>query len=310
MKLNQLRHVVAVAERGSLRAAARHLGLAQPALTRSIQEIERQLGVPLFERHARGVVLTAMGQLFLRRAGAITREVERAREEIEQAQGGVGGTVAAALSIVPHAALPHVLGPFGKRYPEARLRLIEGSYPMVESALMDGSIDFYMGASPGSGIAGGLALETLFENSRVVVGRSGHPLAHARSLRELVGADWMSTSVTHKAEEEFAALFKQHRLPAPKLMMQTQGMFSAVTALVASNLLAMVPVQWMEFALTRPVLQMIPIDEILAAPPIVLVRRAWVPLTPAAEHFCDLLKRAMNRSLARQPAGNRKRVAG
>ena len=93
-------------------------------------------------------------------------------------------------------------------------------------------------------------------------------------------------------------------------MMQTQGMFSAVTALVASDLLAMVPVQWMDFALTRPVLQIIPIKEILSAPPIVLIRRAWVPLTPAAEHFGDLLKRAMTRSIGQAPAGKRTRAAG
>jgi DNA-binding transcriptional LysR family regulator len=53
MKLTQMRDVVAIAERGSLRAAARHLRLAQPALTRSVQELERELGVPLFERRAR-----------------------------------------------------------------------------------------------------------------------------------------------------------------------------------------------------------------------------------------------------------------
>ncbi|HTP81621.1 MAG TPA: LysR family transcriptional regulator, partial [Alphaproteobacteria bacterium] len=58
MKLSQVRDVVAVAERGSLRAAARHLGAAQPALSRSIHELERELGVPLFERRARGMVLT------------------------------------------------------------------------------------------------------------------------------------------------------------------------------------------------------------------------------------------------------------
>ena len=50
MNLNQLRDVLAVAARGSLRAAARQLGVAQPALTRSIHELERELGVPLFER--------------------------------------------------------------------------------------------------------------------------------------------------------------------------------------------------------------------------------------------------------------------
>ncbi|MGA9009437.1 MAG: LysR family transcriptional regulator, partial [Xanthobacteraceae bacterium] len=58
MKLNQFRDVVAIAERGSLRAAARYLQLAQPALTRSVQELERELGAPLFERRARGMVLT------------------------------------------------------------------------------------------------------------------------------------------------------------------------------------------------------------------------------------------------------------
>ncbi|MGB6964173.1 MAG: LysR family transcriptional regulator, partial [Xanthobacteraceae bacterium] len=54
----QFRDVVAIAERGSLRAAARYLPLAQPALTRSVQELERELGAPLFERRAPGMVLT------------------------------------------------------------------------------------------------------------------------------------------------------------------------------------------------------------------------------------------------------------
>ena len=70
MKLNQLRDIVAVAERGSLRAAARHLAVAQPALTRSVRDLERELGAPLFERRARGMSLTAMGVAFVRRANA------------------------------------------------------------------------------------------------------------------------------------------------------------------------------------------------------------------------------------------------
>ena len=56
MKLSQLRAVVAVAEHGSLRAAARSLGTAQPTLTRSLLELERELGAPLFERRSRGMV--------------------------------------------------------------------------------------------------------------------------------------------------------------------------------------------------------------------------------------------------------------
>ena len=74
MKLTQLSYVAAVAERGSLRAAARHLGIAQPAFSRSIAELERELGAPLFERRARGMVATPLGQAFVRRATAILND--------------------------------------------------------------------------------------------------------------------------------------------------------------------------------------------------------------------------------------------
>ena len=56
MKIHHLRDVLAVAEHGSLRAAARHLGVAQPALTRSVRELERELGAVLFERDRKSVV--------------------------------------------------------------------------------------------------------------------------------------------------------------------------------------------------------------------------------------------------------------
>src|SRR5262245_32428785 len=105
MKINQLRDIVTIAERGSLRAAARHLHSAQPGLTRSVRELERELGVPLFERRARGMTLTPMGEAFVRRAGAIMRELERAGEEVKQLQAGTSGRVVAGLSMVPHIAL-------------------------------------------------------------------------------------------------------------------------------------------------------------------------------------------------------------
>ena len=57
--------VIAIADHGSLRSAAQHLGLAQPALTRSIRQLERELKADLFERHARGMALTAYGEVFI-----------------------------------------------------------------------------------------------------------------------------------------------------------------------------------------------------------------------------------------------------
>jgi LysR family transcriptional regulator of abg operon len=301
MKFSQMRDVVAIAERGSLRAASRHLALAQPALTRSIHELERELGVPLFERRARGMVLTPMGEAFVRRASAVLSEVRRAREEVEQLHGGTRGRVVAGLSLAAHVALlPPALKPFRARYPQVQLHLIEGWYPTLEVGLKDGSIDFYIGPRHERAPSAELVQELLFDNTRIVLGRRGHPLGRARSLKDLVDAEWATTSVTFKAEEELRELFEAHQLPAPRLVLQSQSALTLMVALANSDLLTMVPVQWTQFTAVSRALAPIRVKEIFPAPSIVTVRRAGLPLTPAAEFLLDLMRRQVPRVKARR----------
>lgn len=291
MKLNALRDFLAVAERGGLRAAARHLGLPQPAITRSIQELERELGVVLFERGAKGVRLTPMGSTFLRRASAVRSELQRAKDEIDQLRGQTHGRVTLCLSSAPHMAfLPRVLRPFRARYPNLHIELIDGVFPVVEAALKDGTVDCYVGPAPPR-LPGELQVEKLFDNTRVILGRKGHPLARSRSLRELVDAEWITTTITHKAEEELGPLFAQHGLPAPRLAMRAQSALTFLKTLPYTDLLMMLPVQWLNDPLSRELLQQIKVIEPLPAPPVCIVQRAGLPLTPAAEYFCTLLRR-------------------
>ncbi len=298
MRLNHLRDVLAVAERGSLRAAARHLGVAQPALTRSIHELERELGAVLFERRAKGVTLTSIGERFVRRARAAQNELNLASDEIAQLRGETHGTVRACLSTVPHIALlPHALRPFRARYPDVHFDLIDGLFPAVEAALKDGTIDCYIGPPPAQLPAGELVVEKLFDNKRVIMGRKGHPLAKARSLRDLTDAQWITTSVTYKAAEELGPIFEQFGLPPPRLVMQAHSALTFIVAVAYSDLLTMLPVQWTRFPLTRDTLQRINVAEPLPGPPICIVRRAALPLTPAAEYFCDMVRRVSARSL-------------
>ena len=120
MKLSHLRNILAVAEHGSLRAASRHLDITQPAITRSIREIERDLGASLFERHAKGVRLTALGNSFVRRAYAVQAELRRAREEIDQLKGDAIGEVSVAVSTASGMSMmPSAVAAFRKRYPQA-----------------------------------------------------------------------------------------------------------------------------------------------------------------------------------------------
>lgn len=292
MKLEQLQHLVSIVEHGSLRSAARRLDLPQPALTRSIRALERELGGVLFLRESTGMVLTALGGKFHVRASNILNEARRAHDEIAQHRGEDRGTVVVALSIMPHVGmLPHAMKAFRQRYPGVMLQVVEGLLPDVEGQLRAGAIDFYLGVAPRTAPASGLAMQTLFANQRAVVCRKGHPLAGARSLKALQHADWAITGIDYNAEEDISRLFERFQLGPPRVLFRARSAMSIMVALGHSDLLAMLPIQWSDFSMTQDTLQIIKTREVLPAPPIVLIQRPDFPLTPAAEFFCDVLQR-------------------
>ncbi len=296
MKMHHLRDLLAVAEKGSINAAAKYLGVSQPALSRSVRELEKEMGAPLLERQATGAALTPMGTLFVRRASTAVNELRRARDEIQQLQGSVHGTVVACISSIAHLTLlQEALGAFTQRYPNVVLRVIEGVFPMIDARIRSGQVDFYVGPAPENGTPPGLQLETLFATKRVVLARKGHPLARARSLAQLTEASWITTSVTSQAEKEFSGVFSGRGLKVPKLALQTESALSWITALLSTDMLVMVPELWLGSPLTRDLIAAIPVEETLAGAPMSLVRRSSVPSTPASEYLCDLLRRAASR---------------
>ena len=291
MKLNALQNLLTVVERGSIRAAARHLNVAQPVLTRSIQELEHELKVVLFERGKKGVTLTPIGKVFLRRVAMATGELRRAREEVDQLRGETHGSLALGLSVVPQIALlPNALRQFRLRYPDVTLDIIDTVFPGIEASLKDGTVDFYIGPVPEQ-LPGELGAELLTETERVIFGRKGHPLAHCTSLRDLVDAEWLTTSVTHKADEEIGPLFSHYGLPAPRLVVQAHSALTYVMVLAHSDLLMILPKTWTLLPVWGDVLQRITVHESFPARPICIVRRIGLSLTPAAEYFCDMVRR-------------------
>ena len=297
MKLTQLRDLAAIAETGGLRRAARHLGLSQPALSRNIRELEDELGVKLFERSTGGMELTLRGQEFAVRGRAVQRELERAREEVRQYLGDHVGEVSIGLSSAAHVALlPKAIGPFRRRFPRVKLHIIESLFPALDARIRDGSIDFYAGPMSARTLGSTIKVETLFDNRRVVIGRRGHPLAGAKSLAELTAAEWVMTSAIEGGDVDLRPIFEDRGLPAPTVAVRTQTALSTITVAASSDLITILPQQWLNFAEVTGLLAPIAISERLAAPPICIVSRATLPLTPAAQHLSDLFHRAaMNR---------------
>ncbi len=294
MKLSQIRSFLAVAERGSVQGAARQLGITQPAVTRSIHDLERALGAPLFQRSGTGMTLTSIGKAVLRRAGGVQAELDRIQDEVAQLAGRQSGTVAVGLSFVAHAGLlPKVIGPFRRQAPEVQLEIREALFSQVEADIHAGSIDFYVGPMlPEQSFHGVLSIEPLFKNWRQIYCRRGHPLANAGSLSDLEGADWITTSSASNSTNELALLFKHYGLPPPHVAVKAQSMLSMTFIVGSSDLLAAIPRQFQQLLSIRSTLARIPVSEQLYSTTICIVKRASVPLTPAAEKLSDMFRRA------------------
>ena len=293
MKLSQLQHVLAVSEMGSLRGAGRHLGIAQPAITRSIRDIEQELGATLFERHAKGVRLTEIGKAFLARAHAVQAELVRAKDEVEQLKGRLSGKVSMALSTASSMALlPDALAEFRRRYPDAMLNISETFFAPIERELLDGRTDFYVGPFEAGSTANSFIVEILFQNQRRVVARRGHPLIHATSFADLAGAKWLRPATVERSTEgDFEDSLAEFGLRDPQIVVQSRSALITMLTVANSDLLTVVPQQWLDLPVTAALVEALDLPPFRAAP-ICIVRRPDMPLTPMAEYLCDMMRRA------------------
>lgn len=180
MDLDQLRYFLRVAELGNFTRAAEELRLSQPALSRSIQRLEEELGQPVFERRTRSVVLTDAGTLLEARAQQVLSIIDDAKAEI--CDDGVSGQirVAAIPTIAPYF-LPDLLRQFSEEYPKATLIVQEDTTDNLLRRCKQGEIDVAILALPIA--AKYLDIEELCEEELLLVLPPGHPLAEKKRIR-------------------------------------------------------------------------------------------------------------------------------
>lgn len=294
MKLTHFRDLVAVVETGSLRSASRQLGIAQPVITRSIQELERELGQPLFERHSKGVSLTPVGERFVRRIKAVQAEVRRASEEVAQWSGEHTGEVSVGLS--PNTVMtlfPSAIATFNRRYPRVVTKVTQTLFQPIETKLADGMFDFWIGPLHEKHVSQRFAVEQLMPNSRRIAARVGHPLSDAKALDELAAAQWVRPPLSDRyAGSDLEALFERLGLPAPSVTVESKSMLITLLTVANTDLLTVLPEQMFHLMPVAPFCA--PLENIppLASDPICLVTRQGLPLVPMAEKLSDLMRKA------------------
>lgn len=292
MKLNALECLVAVVETGSIHAAARKAGVSQPALTKALKNLEQELGVQLVVRTTRGSAPTEFGRAFYRRARVVAAEVARARQEMAQMRGTMAGDL--AFSVAPAAMLelvPAAVRAFRAAHPGVRLRIFDGPLPSAIAQLRAGETEFAVGSLTRHWPRREFRFERLVAYDTAVVARRGHPLAAARSLKELAGADWVHAGARGSIGVFTEETFARHGLTPPRTAIEC-GSFAALLAMLATNdLLAMLPRRFVELPELKARLVRVPVREKTLEIAVGLVSRADAPLTPAAQALAAELRR-------------------
>ncbi len=204
-----------VAELGSVRKAAEAIGIAQPALTGLLADLESLIGAPLFERHARGMHLTALGRELLPAArrvlGAIDDVAQQAAALQSNAQhvvrvGAIGGAVGGLLA----PALPML----ARRHPDLLIQLVEADAPQLDQLVAQDEIDVALCRTPAR-LPQGWNFQPFLSDRFVVVAGRGHPLVKRRKLNieQLRSYSWLAMPNGSAAREMFEALFADHALP-------------------------------------------------------------------------------------------------
>lgn len=143
IKFHQIRAFVEVARQGSIRGASRTLNLSQPALTKSIKELEEGMAAQLFVRRSKGVALTECGEGFYHRANLILEELRAAQDDIRQRQGELAGQINIGMGAsISRSLMPAVITRFHAQHPQVNVRIMEGQLVSMINELRQGELDF------------------------------------------------------------------------------------------------------------------------------------------------------------------------
>ncbi|MCX2698965.1 LysR family transcriptional regulator [Ochrobactrum chromiisoli] len=183
MNIQQLRHFIALAEKGSFTRAAEHISLTQPALSRSIGQFEAELGMKLVDRIGKRCEVTAFGHVVLEHARRVIFETEELYRVVKQQHEGSAGRIRIGLGSTPSALLTApLLSRFSTTNPSLHILLMRGSIPLQVQALRDRTLDMLVVEIKGVPVTADLSIELLPELRAGFLANSEHPLAKRENV--------------------------------------------------------------------------------------------------------------------------------
>ncbi|MFW3907733.1 LysR substrate-binding domain-containing protein [Klebsiella pneumoniae] len=295
IRLRHLHTFVAVAQQGTLGRAAETLNLSQPALSKTLNELEQLTGTRLFERGRLGAQLTLVGEQFLTHAVKVLDALNSAGQALNRKEGlnndivRIGALPTAALGI-----LPTVIGQFHKQQKDITLQVATMNNTMLLAGLKSGEIDIGIGRMSDPELMSGLHYELLFLESLKLVVRPGHPLLQetvtlSRVMEWPVVVSPKGTVPRQNAE----ALLQSQGCKMPAGCIETLSASLSRQLTVDFDYVWFVPSGAVKDDLRRGVLTSLPIATQGAGEPIGILTRVDATLTPGTQTLLSAIRKSM-----------------
>ena len=303
MELRHLRYFLAVGEVLNFTKAAARLRVAQPALSRQVQDLEDEIGVDLLRRSPRGVTLTAEGKLFLQEVRELLKRVDDSVEKTRALARGEYGELHIGYIPIPTAEiLPRTLEAFRKAVPRVKLVLHDLSTDELIAGLRDGTLELAIMVQPIGEQTAGIEFETLRSYVWCVALSRAHPLARLKSipLEKLAGERLVILS--RKSYSEYHRILEHIFAPVsgkPSIAMECDSESSLFMEVEAGRAIAVVTTIAKLAAGKRLVYR--PLTGTTEGQAVGIARAAKGDVTPAGEKFCEILRKISSGSTANKP---------
>ena len=302
LTLQQYRYLVAVADAGSITAAARLLRVAQPSLSAQVQAAERQLGLSVFDRHPGGVSVRPEARDFLDSAQSVLVATERAEEEVRRAARPHAGRLRIGMIVgtqLPASAA--CLAAMRARFPAVSLEIAEYGFDDPSAGLASGAVDVAFVMPPFA--ADGLRVRPLLRVPLVAVVPARHPAA-ARSqisVTELFAEPWIVAETADPVCRDFWLAAALRTEPA-RVSHSTRSIDKFIQLVAAGEAVGMAAF-WVPELFARPGVAFVPLTD--APPSAVAVAWPAVGASPLVTPFVEIATRIFRAAEPSAPSGSR-----
>ena len=243
LKPRHLQLLVALDDFRYVGKVAASLNITQPAVSKSLAELEKGMGMKLFERSARGVHPTIYGECLIRHARTVLTDLTLARDELTELMSGASGSLQiGALSTAVHSFLPQAVALLKQRTPNTSVQVREGTMESFLSELWSGKLDLIVGRLPNNRPGVGLGEKILSEEGVTLVAGRGHPLVRRKQVHwsDLKDLPWVLPPAGTMLREPVERAFERHGMPLPTNRVETLSVHLICSYLQLSKAVAFV----------------------------------------------------------------------